>query len=148
MQKNTREEQNAFWNQRTKQLIHHSHIMKQRATAVTDSLPAPTLLLYQSLKRGKTQFDMESILQSPASCASICGYLETMMESYQNIVAGRSEEQRRCWRLLRSRYFSPVKKSMIALCDQEHISKSTFYRCESFAVHQLSVLLFGVVAVF
>lgn len=117
-----------------------------KATAAKPPLPAAILVLDASLQRGQNQFDIDWILQSSARCASVCRYMETMMESYQNMAAHRSEEEKRCRRLLQSRYLSPFEKSRTSLCEQEHISKSTFYRYEACAVKHLSVFLFGVVA--
>lgn len=148
MQENTREDRHRFWQDRARQLLQSYRTMKQKATAAKPPLPAAILVLDASLQRGQNQFDIDWILQSSARCASVCRYMETMMESYQNMAACRSEEEKRCWRLLQNRYFSPLEKSRTILCEQEHISRSTFYRDECAAVKQMSVLLFGVVAVF
>lgn len=146
MQEDTREERHRFWHDRARQLLQSYRTMKQKATAAKSPLPAAILVLDASLQRGQNQFDIDWILQSSARCSSVCRYMETMMESYQNMVACRSEEEKRCWRLLQSRHFSPFEKSRTSLCEQEHISKSTFYRYEARAVKHLSVFLFGVVA--
>ncbi len=142
VQKIKQKKQEKDWRLRnTKLLLENYHKLKAHCDEVDQQIND-----YEDTVLSLEELTLESLMKYRMKTAKMMRHFERMLKYYESdSYTGTDEEQRR-YKVIFYRYLSRNRLSVQQLCERFNIEQATIYRDTKAGISDLSVLLFGLVA--
>ncbi|MFS0820770.1 hypothetical protein [Bacillus sp. 1P02SD] len=92
------------------------------------------------------ELTLESLMKYRLKTAKMMRHFERMLKHYEADCEYGTEEEQRRYKVIYHRYLSENRITVQGLCELYNVEQGTIYRDTKLAINDISVLLFGVVA--
>lgn len=126
----------------TKLLLENYHRLKDHCEDISQQLEE-----YEDTVFSLEQLTLETLMKYRMKTAKMMRHFDRMLKHYErDSLYGTDEEQRR-YKVIYHRYLSDNRLSIQKLCEMYNVEQGMIYRDTRLAIKDLSVFLFGIVAI-
>ncbi|MFD2446398.1 hypothetical protein ACFSO7_20765 [Bacillus sp. CGMCC 1.16607] len=125
----------------TKLLLENYHRLKDHCEDIDQQIEE-----YEETVFSLEELTLESLMKYRLKTAKMMRHFERMLKHFEVDSRNGSEEEQRRHKVIYHRYLSDNRFPIQKLCEMYNVEQGTIYRDTKLAIRDLSVLLFGIVA--
>lgn len=125
----------------TKLLLENYHRLRDHCESIDQELEE-----YEDTVFILEELTLESLMKYKLKTVKMMKHFDRMLKHYERDCENGSEEEQRRYKVIYHRYLSETRVTVQKLCEMYSVEQGTIYRDTKLAINDISVLLFGLVA--
>jgi hypothetical protein len=141
-QQKKQQKQKKDWRLRnTKLLLENYQLLKEHCNEIEQEFEE-----YEDTMFSLEEFTLESLMKYRVKTAKMMRHFDRMLKFFEEDSLKGTEEDKRRFNVIYHRYLSGNKLTVQKLCKELNVEQTTVYRDSKHAINNISVLLFGLLA--
>jgi hypothetical protein len=102
--------------------------------------------MYEDTVFSLEELTLETLMKYKIKTAKMMKHFDRMLNHFERDCQSGTEEEKRRYRVIYHRYLSENRLTIQMLCEMYNVEQGTIYRDTKQGINDISVLLFGLVA--